>query len=462
VAGDFPSILELVGATPIVRLDKLSPRGGAQILVKLEYLNPGGSVKDRIGLPMIEAAEREGKLRPGGTIVEPTSGNTGVGLAIGAAVKGYRCIFVMPDKMSQEKIALLRAYGAEVVITPTAVEHDSPESYYSVSDRLAEEIPGGFKPDQYSNMANPEAHYRLTGPEIWEQTGGEIDAIVVSVGTGGTISGVGRYFKERKPEVLIVGADPEGSVYTAQGESDLHPYLVEGIGKDTWPETMNPDVVDEWVRVSDRESFQWARRLAREEGILAGGSGGTSLYAAVQIAQRLGEGKRVLTMIPDSGRNYLSKFYDDNWMLEHGFLERHAPLPTVEEVLRAKHGGDLPALVTIAAHQKVGEGIDTMQRYSISQVPVVRDGQCDSLADVIGSLQDRALLERVFTNPDVLHEDVANAMQPPLGAIEASATLDEVFATLTGGTNAVVVARDGKPVGVLTRSDLLEFLAHSR
>jgi cystathionine beta-synthase len=462
VAGDYPSILELMGATPIVRLDKLSPRGGAQILAKLEYLNPGGSVKDRIGLPMIEAAEREGKLKPGGTIVEPTSGNTGVGLAIGAAVKGYRCIFVMPDKMSQEKIALLRAYGAEVVITPTAVEHDSPESYYSVSDRLAEEIPGGFKPDQYSNMANPEAHYRLTGPEIWEQTGGEIDAIVVSVGTGGTISGVGRYFKERKPEVLIVGADPEGSVYTAKGESDLHPYLVEGIGKDTWPETMNPDVVDEWVRVSDRESFQWARRLAREEGILAGGSGGTSLYAALQVAQRLGEGKRVLTMIPDSGRNYLSKFYDDNWMLEHGFLERHAPLPTVEEVLRAKHGGDLPALVTIAAHQKVGEGIDTMQRYSISQVPVVRDGQCDSLADVIGSLQDRALLERVFTNPDVLHEDVANAMQPPLGAIEASATLDEVFATLTGGTNAVVVARDGKPVGVLTRSDLLEFLAHSR
>jgi cystathionine beta-synthase len=462
VARLYPNVLELVGATPIVRLDKLSPRGGAQILAKLEYLNPGGSVKDRIGLPMIEAAEREGKLKPGGTIVEPTSGNTGVGLAIGAAIKGYRCIFVMPDKMSQEKIALLRAYGAEVVITPTAVEHDSPESYYSVSDRLAEEIPGGFKPDQYSNLANPEAHYHLTGPEIWEQTGGEIDAIVVSVGTGGTISGVGRYFKERKPEVLIVGADPEGSVYTAQGDDDLHPYLVEGIGKDTWPKTMDPEVVDEWVRVSDRHSFQWARRLAREEGILAGGSGGTSVYAAVQIAQRLGEGKRVLTMIPDSGRNYLTKFYDDNWMLEHGFLERHAPLPTVEEVLRAKHGGDLPALVTIAAHQKVGEGIDTMQRYSISQLPVVRDGQCDSLADVIGSLQDRALLERVFTNPDIVHEDVANAMQPPLGAIEVSATLDEVFATLTGGTNAVVVAREGKPIGVLTRSDLLEFLAHSK
>ena len=463
MAREFPTVLELVGATPIVRLDKLSPPGGAQILAKLEYLNPGGSVKDRIGLPMIEAAEREGKLKPGGTIVEPTSGNTGVGLAIAAAIKGYRCIFVMPDKMSQEKIALLRAYGAEVVITPTAVEHDSPESYYSVSDRLAEEIPGGFKPDQYSNMNNPEAHYKFTGPEIWEQTdGGEIDAIVVSVGTGGTISGVGRYFKERKPEVLIVGADPEGSVYTAKGEADLHPYLVEGIGKDTWPETMDPTVVDEWVRVSDRDSFRWARRLAREEGLLAGGSGGTSVYAAVQIAKRLGPGKRVLMMIPDSGRNYLSKFYDDNWMLEHGFLERQAPLPTVEEVLRAKHGGELPALVTISAHQKVGEGIDTMQRYGISQLPVVRDGSCESLADVIGSLQDRALLERVFTNPDVLHEDVATAMQPPLGAVETTATLDDVFATLSGGTNAIVVARDGKPVGVLTRSDLLEFLAHQR
>jgi len=463
VPQEFPTVLELVGATPIVRLEKLSPPGGAQILAKLEYLNPGGSVKDRIGLPMIEAAEREGKLKPGGTIVEPTSGNTGVGLAIAAAIKGYRCIFVMPDKMSQEKIALLRAYGAEVVITPTAVDHDSPESYYSVSDRLAEEIPGGFKPDQYSNMNNPEAHYKLTGPEIWEQTGGgDIDAIIISVGTGGTISGVGRYFKERKPEVLIVGADPEGSVYTARSEADLHPYLVEGIGKDTWPETMDPDVVDEWVRVSDRESFRWARRLAREEGLLAGGSGGTSVYAAVQIAKRLGPGKQVLMMIPDSGRNYLSKFYDDNWMLEHGFLERQAPVPTVDEVLRAKHGGELPDLVTISAHQKVGEGIDTMQRYGISQLPVVRDGSCESLADVIGSLQDRALLQRVFTNPNVLHEDVASAMQPPLGAVEISATLEDVFATLSGGSNAIVVCQDGRPIGVLTRSDLLEFLARHR
>src|SRR5579859_521446 len=460
---EYPTILDLVGNTPIVRLDRLSPPGHARILAKLEYLNPGGSVKDRIGISMIEAAERDGLLKPGGTIVEPTSGNTGVGLALAAAQKGYRLIFVMPDKMSQEKISMLRAYGAEVVITPTAVDHDSPESYYSVSSRLAEEIPGGFKPDQYSNMANPQAHYEVTGPEILEQTGGELDAIVISVGTGGTISGVGRFFKEHAPEVLIVGADPEGSVYTARDADGVHPYLVEGIGKDTWPETMDPDVVDEWIRVSDRESFRWARRLAREEGILAGGSAGTTMYAADVVARRLGKGKRVLTMIPDSGRNYLSKLYDDNWMLEHGFIERQAPLPTVDEVLLAKHEGEeLPELVTISSHQKVGEGIDTMQRYGISQLPVVRDGECDSLADVVGSLQDRALLERVFVHPDVLHEDVATAMQPPLAAVETTATLDEVFATLTGGMNAVVVAKDGKPVGVLTRSDLLEFLARRR
>src|SRR5215210_6259452 len=461
---DFPTALDLVGNTPIVRLQKVGRGSGSTQLAKLEYLNPGGSLKDRIGLAMLEAAERDGKLRPGGTIVEPTSGNTGVGLAIAAASKGYRCIFVMPDKMSLEKISMLRAYGAEVVITPTAVEPDSPESYYSVSSRLAEEIPGGFKPDQYSNMANPQAHYEVTAPEILEQTGGEIDALVISVGTGGTISGVGRYFKEHAPHVLIVGADPEGSVYTARVEGDVHPYLVEGIGKDSWPKTMDADVVDEWIRVSDRDSFLVARRLAREEGLLVGGSGGTTVWAALEVARKLGPGKTILSMLPDSGRSYLSKFYDDNWMLEHGFVERRAPLPTVQHLLRSKkvEEAKVPDLVTISSHQKVGEAIDVMQRYSISQLPVVRDGRSDSLADLIGSLQDRALLDRVFKNPDALHEDVASAMQPPLAAVDVKQAVDEVFAALTGRTNAVVVARDGKPVGVLTRSDLLEYLAHNQ
>ncbi|OAI54664.1 cystathionine beta-synthase [Gaiella sp. SCGC AG-212-M14] len=464
MAREYPSVLELVGNTPIVRLDSISADVEPRLLAKLEYVNPGGSVKDRIGLAMIEKAEREGKLKPGGTIVEPTSGNTGVGLAIAAAHKGYRCIFVMPDKMSQEKISMLRAYGAEVVICPTAVEPDSPESYYSVSDRLAEEIPGGFKPDQYSNMSNPEAHYLHTGPEIWEQTGGEIDAIVISVGTGGTISGVGRYFKERGSDVLIVGADPEGSVYTAQDERDVHPYLVEGIGKDTWPKTMDRTVVDEWVRVSDRDSFLTARRLAREEGLLVGGSGGTTVWAALELAKRFGPEATILSMIPDSGRSYMSKFYDDNWMLEHGFAERRVPAPTVSELLHSKRIEEIevPALITIAAHQKVGEAIDVMQQYSISQLPVVRDGDVQSLADVIGSLQDRDLLDRVFKNPDALHEDVATAMQPPLAAVETDVTLDEVFATLTGRTNAVVIASKGRPIGVLTRSDLLDYLAHQR
>jgi cystathionine beta-synthase len=313
-------------------------------------------------------------------------------------------------------------------------------------------------------MSNPVAHYEVTGPEICEQTGGEVDAIVISVGTGGTISGVGRYFKERRPDGRIVGADPEGSVYTAADERGVHPYLVEGIGKDTWPKTMDPSVVDEWVRVSDRDSFLTARRLAREEGLLVGGSGGTTVHAALELARRFGPEARILSMIPDSGRSYLSKFYDDNWMLEHGFVERRAPLPTVEELLRSKQveEAEVPDLVTISSHQKVGEAIDVMQRYSISQLPVVRDGEVESLADVIGSLQDRDLLDRVFKNPDALHEDVAAAMQPPLATIDAGDSLDEAFATLRGRTNAVVVAQGGKPVGVLTRSDLLEFLAHNR
>ncbi len=464
MARTYPTVLDLVGSTPVVRLVDFGRETGATLLAKLEFMNPGGSNKDRIGLAMIEAAERDGRLRPGGTIVEPTSGNTGVGLAIAAAHKGYRCIFVMPDKMSQEKISTLRAYGAEVVITPTAVDHDSPESYYSVSDRLAEEIPGGFKPDQYSNEANPQAHYETTGPELWEQTGGELDAIVVSVGTGGSISGVGRYFKERKPDVLIVGADPEGSVFTADDAHPTHPYLVEGIGKDTWPATLDPSVVDEWIRVSDRDSFLMARRLAREEGLLVGGSCGSTAWVALEVARRLGAGSTVLMTLPDGGRSYLSKFYDDNWMIQYGFMERRAPAPTVDEVIRFRRAEEsgVPELVVVEAHEKVGSAIDLLQRYGISQLPVVRSRPADALTDIVGSLQERSLLDRVFRNPDALNDDVAVAMQPPLAAVDAAASIDDVFQELTGTGGAVLVGQGGKPVAIVTRSDLLEFLAAQR
>jgi cystathionine beta-synthase len=451
------SILDATGGTPLVRLHRVTRGVRPTVLAKLEMLNPGGSVKDRIGLRMIEAAERAGLLKPGGTIVEPTSGNTGHGLAIAAAIRGYKCIFVMPDKMSAEKVALLRAYGAEVVITPTAVPPESPESYYRVADRLTEEIPGAFQPNQYFNDENPKAHYETTGPEIWEQTDGRIDVLVAGVGTGGTITGTGRYLKEQKPSLLVVGADPEGSLFSAPPGDDARPYLTEGIGEDFWPETFDPAVVDRYVRVSDRDAFRMARAITRQEGILVGGSGGTAMFAALTVARELGEDSLVVVILPDTGRNYLSKLYSDSWMLQYGFLERPEAI-RVEEVLAAKHGGAIPTLVTIGAHAKVRQAIDRLQEFGISQAPVVRTDSMDVSA-FVGSIRELTLLDRIFHDPDSLQSDVAEVMAPPLAMVEFDAPVETAFDELQKGP-AVIVAKDGEALGVLTRSDLLEYLAH--
>jgi cystathionine beta-synthase len=463
------SILDLVGDTPLVRLTRvtreLGPSAGQPlILAKLEMLNPGGSVKDRIGLPMIEAAERAGLLKPGGTIIEPTSGNTGHGLAIAAALKGYRCIFVMADKQSTEKQQLLRAYGAEVVLCPTNVDPESPESYYSVATRLARDIPGAFKPDQYWNQENPDAHERTTGPELWRQTEGRIGHLVVSVGTGGTLTGTGRYLKAQNPAIVIVGADPEGSVLSGD---TARPYLTEGVGEDFFPGTYDPSVVDRWVRVSDRDAFAAARRLTREEGILVGESSGTALVAALDEARRImgedpaGAAEHVLVVIlPDGGRSYLSKLYNDEWMRVNGLMDRPGAVIRVSELLAERHHGTLPDLVVARTTQRVGEAIATLQDYNISQMPVSEAPEGDALDSIVGSISEKGLLDRAFRDPEAVERTVGEVMDEPLPTVHADASLAEAFSQLAGGIPALLVVRDGRPIGIVAKLDLLEYLAH--
>ncbi len=451
-----PDLIALMGDTPLVALDRLSADVAPTIIAKLEMLNPGGSVKDRIGISMIEAAEAAGELRPGGTIVEPTSGNTGVGLAIVAARKGYRCVFVVPDKVSRDKIALLRAYGAEVVVCPTAVAPDDPRSYYSVSDRLAAQ-PGAFKPNQYFNQANPQTHVFSTAPEIWRQTDGQIDAFVVGVGTGGTTSGVGRYLKERKPSVTIVGADPEGSLYSGD---TVRPYLVEGIGEDFWPETFDPSLVDVWERVSDAESFAMARRCAREEGILVGGSCGTALVAAHRYAATQPADATIVVLLPDSGRGYLSKFYDDTWMAEHGLLEHTAGAGSIADVLGAK-SDELPPMVHLHPGEDVAAAIGLLKEFGVSQMPVFRDGVHDDAVsdDIIGSVRENALLDAALRDAEVMRRPIVEVLQPPLPVLGVDESVDHALGQLASGAPAVMVHDDGHMIGIVTQADVLSFLA---
>ena len=449
------SLLDLMGNTPLVRLDRIGRDLPCQLLGKLELLNPGGSVKDRIGISMIEAAERDGKLKPGGTIVEPTSGNTGVGLAIAAARKHYRCVFVMPDKISAEKINLLRAYGAEVVVCPTTVPPEHPDSYYSVANRITAETPGAFQPNQYANPANPEAHLRTTGPEIWRQTAGRVTHLVASIGTGGTISGLGRYLKQQNPGVKVIGADPEGSVYSG---GSGRPYLVEGIGEDFWPETYDRSVVDEVIMVSDRDSFLTARRITREEGILVGGSTGTAVWAALQAGRDTTEDDVMVVIIPDSGRGYISKLYNDDWMADYGFLR--ASGRTVADVLERKEGG-IPALVHIHPDEPVRQAIALMREFDVSQVPVVKAEPPLAFAEVAGSVRERALMEAVFDDPGVIEKPVGDVMGPPLPTVGIGEPVDTAVERLEQAP-AVVIVDAGHPVGILTRSDVLEFLSQRR
>ncbi|MDJ0341303.1 cystathionine beta-synthase [Streptomyces sp. H10-C2] len=452
------SMISLVGNTPLVRLNNVTEGIQATVLAKVEYFNPGGSVKDRIAVRMIEAAEQSGELKPGGTIVEPTSGNTGVGLAIVAQQKGYHCIFVCPDKVSLDKINVLRAYGAEVVVCPTAVDPDHPESYYNVSDRLVRETPNAWKPDQYSNPNNPLSHYHSTGPELWEQTEGRITHFVAGVGTGGTISGTGRYLKDASDgRVKVIGADPEGSVYSG---GSGRPYLVEGVGEDFWPTAYDREVADGIVAVSDKDSFQMTRRLAKEEGLLVGGSCGMAVVAALRVAEKLGPDDVVVVLLPDSGRGYMSKIFSDEWMASHGFLDEGSGQARVSDVLGHK-GGGIPQLLHMHPEETVGEAIDVLREYGVSQMPIVKPGAGHPdvmAAEVIGSVVERDLLDALFAKRATLGDPLERHMSAPLPQVGSGEPVSDLMAVL-GKADAAIVLVEGKPTGVVSRQDLLAFLA---